>query len=105
MLLTETIRKISAVVRRNPTIRFRVPLSVDLIPIRAAVAATVRKRTFMSANEPRIFRPIAAEIPRTKGLPSTSPARRATKEVVRSVRLKMKLKSRSPLIATFPRPR
>ncbi len=105
MLLKETTRKISAVVRRNPTIRFLVPLSVDLIPFRATVAAIVRKRIFMSANDPRIFRPITDEIPRTNGLPSASPARRATKEEVRSVRLKMKLKSRSSLIATFPRPR
>lgn len=105
MLLKETIRKISAVVRRNPIIRLRVPLSVDLVPVRAAVEATTRKRIFMSANDPRIFRPIAAEIPRISGLPSASPARNATKDVVKSVRLKVKLKSRSTLIATLPCPR
>ena len=90
----------NADVMRDPNINFLVPLSLDLVPARATAAAPVMKRTFISANEPRIFRPSIADIPRTNELPSLSPWFSATTDVVRSVRFKITLKSNSTPSAT-----
>ena len=95
MLLREITRKIRVDIRRNPSVRFFVPLFVDLAPMRATEAATAIKRAFITASDSNMFRPSAAEIPRIRVLPSVSPACSATTEVAKSVRLSITLKSRS----------
>ena len=93
MLLRETTRKIAVDIRRNPTIRFIVLFFVDLAPMRATEAASAINRIFTTASDSSMFRPDAAEIPRIRVLPSVSPARSATTDVAKSVRLRMTLTS------------
>ena len=82
-------------IRRNPTIRFIVLFFVDLAPMRATEAASAINRIFTTASDSSMFRPDAAEIPRIRVLPSVSPARSATTDVAKSVRLTIPFTSMS----------